>query len=217
MTWLEAVAAWSALGTAVFTGLLVLGAFLAWRTAKKTLRASEWASRAAEEANRQAQRDSIERTRPYVHAEVVPGLASTRSYDIKIRKTGQSSARDVTLSFDSWPAEPDKVTAAVQTLFKTPRTIPPGSAIRVFWRLEGTSTDGTTVAGVKSDGRITVSYTSDDPSQPAYSDTYGVWTQNAGMWPVGEDGPNADPLKGTERKFYLLGQALVRRVSELGR
>jgi hypothetical protein len=39
----------------------------------------------------------------------------------------------------------------------------------------------------------------------------------AGLWPVGESGPLPDGLQGDARKFYLLGQALVRRVSELGR
>lgn len=70
-----------------------------------------------------------------------------------------------------------------------------------MWRLEGNFTDGIKVAGVEADGRITVSYTSDDPARPSYVDSYDVLTRDSGLWPVGEDGPNPDGLKGTERGY----------------
>jgi len=86
-----------------------------------------------------------------------------------------------------------------------------------MWRLTGNFTDGTTEAGLPGRGRIAVSYTSEDPSKPHYRDEFDVMTSQSGLWPVGEDGPTPDGLHGDARKFYVLGQALVRRVSELGR
>lgn len=102
-------------------------------------------------------------------------------------------------------------------MFETPRTLPPRCSVRTYWRLEGNFGDGTTEAGLGRSGEITVRYTSDDPSAPEYSDTFEVQIEKSGIWPVGEAGPNPDGLRDEQRKFYLLGQALVRRVSELAR
>ncbi|MEA5155635.1 hypothetical protein [Raineyella sp.] len=66
-------------------------------------------------------------------------------------------------------------------------------------------------------GQVSVMYRSDDRDQPAYVDVFDVNTHGAGLWPVPEAGPAPDDLKGDLRKFYKLGQALVRRVGELGR
>jgi hypothetical protein len=199
-------------------------AVVAWRTAKAALTASKEASDAAklsavaaQAANEQARLDSIEQTRPYVFAEILPGLAGTTTWDLRITNTGRSAARSLTLDYDEWPSTPDDVAQAVQELFRAERTLPPGCRVRSMWRLEGNFTDGTTEAGLGRSGTITVSYTSDDPSQPGYSDSFDVMIDRAGLWPVGEQGPTADGLKGDARKFYLLGQALVRRVAELDR
>ncbi len=215
--WVEQVSAWSTLATAVFTAALAAMAFFAWRTAKATLDASRRASEAAEAANEQARRDSIEQTRPYVYVEVIPGLWGVGAYDVRISNSGRSTARQVTLEFDSWPEAPDDIAQEVQRLFATPRTLPPGTTLRAIWRIEGHLADGTREAGMGTDGQIAVSYTSDDPSQPSYSDVFDVMISNSGLWPVAEEGPTADDLKGDIRKFYRLGQVLVRRVGELGR
>ena len=223
-TWADALSAWSTLATAILTLLLVVLAFVAWSTARRTLDASKDASKAAEAsadaaraANDQAKIDSIEQTRPYVYVEVVTGLASSHSWDVRIRNAGRSAARNLRLDFDRWPTKPDDVSAAVIELFKTERTLPPDCQIRALWRAEGCFTDGTTEAGLGTEGRITVAYTSDDPSTPAYTDGFDVMIKQSGFTPLPEDGPEPDGLKGDQRKFYLLGQALVRRVAELGR
>lgn len=209
--------AWSSLATAVLTGFLVAGAWLAWRTAKATLTANRLAAEAAREANEQARRDSIEQTRPYIFAQIVPGLASTRSWDLQISNTGRSTAKDLSLEFSAWPQDRDDVSTEIQKLFETPRSLPPRCDIRTIWRLEGNFTDGTTEAGLPRLGTITVRYASDDPSAPRYVETFDVQIDDAGLWPVGEEGPTPDGLKGSELKFYRLGQVLVRRVTELTR
>lgn len=209
--------AWSSLATSVLTGLLVIGAWLAWRTAKATLTASQLAAEAARRANEQAMHDSIQQTRPYVYAEVVPGLASTSSWDLKIRNTGLSTAKELTLDFSNWPQDLDDIAIEVHELFETPRSLPPQCDIRTIWRLEGPFTDGTTEAGLPRLGAIAVRYRSADPSVPRYVENFDVHIDDAGLWPVGEEGPTPKGLEGSEHKFYRLGQVLVRRVAELTR
>ena len=172
---------------------------------------------AARVANEQARRDSIEQTRPYVFAEVLPGLAGATTWDLRVTNSGQSAARKLRLDYDSWPESLDDVATAIREMFGTPRTLPPRCSIRVMWRLEGNFSDGTKESGLGRDGRITVDYTSDDPEAPHYLDGFDVMIDKSGLWPVGESGPTPDGLKGDARKFYVLGQTLVRRVTELSR
>lgn len=180
-------------------------------------RASEAAvasAEAAKAANEQARLDSIEQTRPYVYAEVVPGLAGQPTYDLRITNSGRSAARALTLTYDAWPARLDDVDEAVQHMFSNARTLPPGCSIRSIWRLEGNFEDGSTEAGLGKSGTISLHYTSDDPSSPKYLDSFDVMITNAGLWPVPESGPNPDGLRGDALKFYRLAQTLVRRVGE---
>ena len=209
---------------AVFSAAVAVFAYVAWQTAKATLEASRMSSEAgrasaeaARAANEQARVDSVAQTRPYVWLEVVPGLAGTGTYDLRIKNTGRSAARYVRLEFDNWPDPADDVATAVRELFETPRTLPPGCSIRTMWRLEGDFTDGTSEVGLPKRGSIGVSYRGDDPTEPDYLDSFDVMIDRAGLWPVGESGPTPDGLSGDARKFYVLGQALVQRVSELGR
>jgi len=223
--WTDQLSAWSNMAMAVFSAVVAVFAYVAWRTAKAALIASREASEAAKAsaeaaraANDQARLDSREQTRPYVWVEVVPGLAGVSTYDVRIANTGKSAARQLTLRYDEWPESVDHIAGPLRELFDTPRTLPPGASIRSMWRLEGAFTDGTTEAGMGKSGTIEVSYVSDDPSQVApYSDQYEVMIDKAGLWPVGDLGPDAGGLKGDARRFYLLGQALVSRVAELKR
>ncbi|MEA5054746.1 MAG: hypothetical protein VB093_15010 [Propionicimonas sp.] len=226
--WTDQLAAWSALVSAALTlGLLVFAVF-AWRTAHRTLEESRKASvaaqksaEAAEAANEQLRRDSIGQTRPYVFAEILPGLAGVTSWDIRITNAGKSSARELTLRPLKWPNREDTVMQSLRELMETPRTLPPGCSIRALWRLgppePGTYTKGAEEMGMDERGQVSVMYRSDDRDQPAYVDVFDVNTHGAGLWPVPEAGPAPDDLKGDLRKFYKLGQALVRRVGELGR
>lgn len=204
-SWADKLSAVSAFATALLTLTIAVMAVAAWRTAKRTLE--------------QARQDSIEQTRPYVYVEIVPGLAGGATYDLRISNVGKSSAYELTLDYDNWPGEPDDVARSIQTLFRTSRTLPPTCTIRTIWRLQsgdGTFTDGSTEAGLGRSGRISVRYRSNDP-QSLFEDSFEVMIDNSGMWPVPEDGPDPGKLTGETRKFYILGQALIRRVGELGR
>lgn len=222
--WAEQLTAWSSLAMAAFSAVVAVFAYVAWRTARAALEASRLSSDAARAsadaaraANEQTRLDGKAQTRPYVWVEIVPGMAGQRTFDLRIKNTGRSTARLLRLEFDSWPDPADDVASAVRDLFETPRTLPPGCSIRAMWRLEGNFTDGTTEAGLPKSGSIGVSYRGDDPDEPDYVETFDVMIERAGLWPVGETGPNPDGLPSDARKFYALGQALVRRVSELGR
>lgn len=217
-TFAEQLSAWSTFATAVFTLLLVVAAVVAWRTAKAALTASRGASEAAEAANEQARLDSIEQTRPYVFVELLPGLAGANTFDVRISNSGRSPARELTLNYDAWPAALDDVATALHRFFSTPRTLPPGTSIRALWRATGNFTDGTSEAGLGTSGSITAKYTSSDPSAPRYVEQFDVPIDTSGLWPVPEDGPNpSSGMNGDALQFYKLGQALVRRVGELGR
>jgi hypothetical protein len=222
--WTDQLSAWSTFATAVLTLALVGVALWAGITAIHTLRTSQRASEAAivaaeaaRSANEQARVDSIEQTRPYVYAEIAPSLAGANHFDLKIRNSGKSAARNLTLDYSDWPAPLDDVACSIRTLFDTPRTLPPDCSIRVLWRLQGNFSDGTTEAGMPKSGIINLKYTSDDSSKPQYSEHYDVQISTSGLWPVPEAGPRPDGMSGDAKKFYVLGQALLRRVGELGR
>lgn len=188
--WTDVVSAFSALATALLTLFLLIAAVLAWRTAKETVQA-------AKDANEQAQRDSIERTRPYVFAEVVGSLMGSPHWDLRITNMGNSAA----------------------LMFETPRTLPPQGSLRVYWRLQARDgfTDGSTELGMPRTGTITATYTSDDPSHPAYTDSYEVLIDASGWMPVPEDGFEPEELSSSEKKFYSLARAIARHLGELRR
>lgn len=215
--WAEKLTAWSTFSLAVLTLVIAGLAACAWKTAKSTLDAARASADAARVANEQARRDSKARTRPYVWVEILPGLAGVGTYDVRITNTGRTPARSLRLEFDSWPDSLDDVGRAVRQFFETPRTLPPNCSVRSYWRLEGDFTDGTTEAGLPKHGCIAVSYRGDEPSEGTYADSFDVMIDQSGIWPVPEVGPTSDGLKGESRKFFLLGQALVRRVGELAR
>lgn len=212
-TFTDYLTAWSTLAAAVFSALVLCLALLTWRTAQGALRASR-------EANRQAKHDSIEQTRPYVYAEIVPSLAGSPNWDIRVVNVGKSAARGLTLDYTEWPVSLDAVATSVLTFFETARTLPPGSSIRAMWRLEsgdGHFTDDTTEAGLGKSGTISVRYGSDDPSSPIYTDRFDVMIEDSGLWPIPEQGPDGSGLPTDLRKFYRLGQTISRHLGELAR
>lgn len=212
------IVAASAAATALLTLLLVIAAFVAWKTALDTLKASK-------DASDQARRDSIEQTRPYVYARLAPSLAGVGNLDLVVSNSGKSAAHGLTMAFDSWPEVPDDIAESLQTMFATPRTLPPRTSLRVIWRLEagegGTFDEGhPKIAGIHEDGVISLRYSSADPTHPLYEERHEAMFKNSGLWPVPEDG--IEPPKrwgaGSDLKvFYELGRTLVRRVGELDR
>lgn len=225
MSWTDVVTAWATVASAVFTLGLLITAICAIKPAKRT-----W--EAAAEANRQAERDSREQSRPYVTAQIVPGLAGIASWDLKIMNTGRTAARNLTMDYDQWPTKDegdgapletwDVVSRAVHTMFVTPRTLAPGASLRVMWLLDRRPKEdiesSSPPRGLGRTGVISLSYGSDDPKASIYNDSFEVMIENSGLWPVPEDGPNPpkDLGKVAQRADTLM-RVLIRRIGELGR
>ena len=228
-TWAEALSAWSSLGTAVLTLALVVLAAVAWKTAAGTLEESRKASvaaqksaLAAEVANDRLRLDSAERTRPYVYVEVLPSIAGTPTWDVRIRNTGQSAARAVRITPVTWPTRDDLVIDSLRELCETPLTLPPTCSIRAVWRIgpprEGETVEGPQEMGMDERVRVRIEYLGGEgEAAESFSEEFELLTRGTGLWPVPEDGPEPTGLKGDLRKFYLLGQALARRIGEISR
>ena len=89
-----------------------------------------------------------------------------------------------------------------------------------MWRLEagdGKFDDGTTEAGVGKSGQIAVSYTSDDPTNPAYRDQFDVMIERSGFWPIPEAGPESSSVPTEFRSWYRVAQAAARHIGEKNR
>ncbi|MEV7661804.1 hypothetical protein [Paenarthrobacter sp. NPDC089316] len=214
-------AAWLAAYAAALTALLSLGllvgAFLAWNVARETLKQ-------ARAAHKQVQQDSIEQTRPYVYAQVVPGLAGIGTWDLLVTNTGRSSARNLTMVSDRWPEKDDVVTKGLKTLFSTARSLPPGARLRVFWRVglrspEARFGDGTRDAkGMTGAAMVTLSYTSDDPTSPQYHDSYAIDPEGMGQPPAPYRGIDVSSgLEAAQQDLHKMLAAIAENIGELRR
>lgn len=185
--------------TAVATLGLVIGAALAWCTARKTLE--------------QMERDSEATSRPYLVAEVVPSLGGPPSWDLVVRNVGQSAATNVRGAFSPAPSNPqDGTVSAVLSILAEGRTIAPGSVLRLYWRL------GVKPGAVKDEGHdgfmedSTLRLEYMGVSEKAYSDDFPL--RPASMTPLPEEGPTR---AGSDREAFAERQraALIRAVNSL--
>ncbi|MBH0025027.1 hypothetical protein [Salinibacterium sp. SWN248] len=119
-----AVTAFGTLATAAFTGLL-------WWVAKRALGGTNTQLRLLRE---QAERDG----RPYVTADVVPGVQGAGTWDLVLTNSGRSVALAVKFSFEDWVAngEDDYITENLIRFLKEPQTLMPGAHKRVMWRAD---------------------------------------------------------------------------------
>jgi hypothetical protein len=210
------LAAYAALATAILSLGLLVGAVLAWRVAKATLDQSK-------AAHRQMEKDSVEQTRPYVYAHLVPGLAGTSTWDLLITNTGKSTARELLIDCDPWPEIDDELTGPLRKMFSTPQSLPPGVSLRTMWKLglgeNERWADGTTdPAGIASGATLRLTYTSDDASKPSYRDVYRLDDSVIGMTPVPSTGPAAKPgLTAAEKDLHNVLRAATLHLGELRR
>jgi hypothetical protein len=213
-------AAWWAAAGSVLTSILTLGlligAYAAWRTAKESLKQ-------ARETQVQIKLDSVEQTRPYVFAQIVPGLGGPGAWDLVIRNSGKSAAIGLTIHTDDWPPSDDLIVKELRKMFHAAQTIPPGVSIRSFWRIDPTpgtvrADGGPEVDGMPKTARVTLRYTSQDQSRPQYADTYVISTETIGLTPAASTGPNPSPrlTPGEESLHKMLGK-IVQSIGELRR
>ena len=214
--WTDVVVAISSLEAAIFTGVMMVMACKAWKTAKETLEAQR-------EAYEQSRKDSIAQTRPYVSATIVPGLQGMGIYDLLIKNSGKSAARNLTLSFSNWPTKSDVITESLRELMQTKRILTPGERLRVMWRMDLRNTDSVikgsdgNVVGMPDVGTITVAYKGME-DVPEYQEIYDVLIKKSGLWPWPKVGPSDLNFKCNDMKnLHRIGEEIVRRIAELNR
>lgn len=151
-------AAIGSIATAVFTGLL-------WFVAKAAL---EGTKQQLTLLVKQAERDG----RPYIAADVVPGLHGPGAWDLVVTNNGKSAARNVRYSFDDWDAkgDDDRITDRLKRYLRMPHLMVPGARHRVMWRTVHIRNSETIAAGMDASAGITITY--DDDRGKSFSDHY---------------------------------------------
>ena len=200
--------------TALLTLGLLVAAVLTARVAIRTLK--------------QMEHDSVAQSRPYVHAQLSPGLTGLGTWDLIIKNAGQSAARNVTATLSAWPEKKDFIVEALETMFLTPQTLPPGNHLRTFWYMRaqkgGYLEDPETGEKFNSHGlpdrtKITLRYEDDAMPPRVYHDEYDLSTETIGMTPVSTTGPNApkDMVDPDAKALYKILGYIVRQIGELRR
>lgn len=193
--------------TAIATVLLVVGAFWAGTVAVNTLK--------------QMKKDSLDRSRPYIFASLVPSLAGGHKYDLLIENSGESAARRVKFRFLDAPNEPDDIAEMLLALEGIEHTMPPKTRIRRYWRLELAkghtwSTGGDDPAGMPTKGNIEISYSDNEGRR--FKDHYSLDIASIGGSPMPEEGPNVkDELSNEQKDQHKMLAVIARSIGELRR
>ena len=196
--WITAI---SSAVTAIATVGLVFGAF--------------WAGKIAVQTLRQMKKDSADQTRPYVYAKLEPSMGG-RAWDLVIRNVGQSSAKSLRIQASRWPTHEDDATRDLKRMFRTPRTLPPGTSIRTYWNLDPAGLEDGQTSGVTEPVTVRLTYTGLDEAAPPFADSFELDHTAVGMTPTGWAGTNPSRTPGLYRFDLRLGE-LIRAVSELRR
>lgn len=174
------------------------------------------AARSADTAERVEARQS----RPYVFAQLKPGLAGLGTWDLVLSNSGKSNARNLTIECPELPDEDDDITGPLRRFFSGGQTLPPGATLRTYWSITppkgGSFKDGTrATVGMPKRATLTVSYTSDDPIHPAYVDSFTIDEDTIGLTPAPADGHVVpDNLEPGEKNLHKMLAAIARNIGE---
>lgn len=150
--------------------------------------------------------------RPYVVADVVPGLHGVGSWDLTLHSTGRSAARRVriTTKTSSWDPRnsSDHITEPLLDYLGRQRDLPPGARRRVMWSY---SRDDDQAVGGPAVATVTVTY--EDADARSYSESFTFDTDVlAKVSPVPSEGPRK---KGSEAGQELMNiDRAVRNLSQ---
>ena len=172
LLWITAI---GSLLTACATTALV---WVAWRTLN-----------GAREQLRLLREQAAREGRPYVVAEIVPGLHGAGSSDLVLRNVGRTIALAITVEVnkiaDRGPG--DYISGALMQYLAEPRTLAPGSRQRVMWRAEP-SDSGRGEAGAARRVSGQVNYR--DETGAKYSETYDLSVETISKSsPIPTEGP----------------------------
>lgn len=209
-SWVAAIA--TIAGVLVAGGALV-GAAISIRQTGKQMR---------EAADREAA-DSEARTRPYVSARIVVGIAGSPSLDLVVENRGRSTARSIRLvpsagRFDPYSTTP-ALAKALEAMLTTGFDLVPGERRRVFWHVEPVDTDlprEKQPPSVRDTLTLTYEWHPDDASQPIREyreDVRFDMTDYVVAIPSPATGATSPSLSGMEREVRDLAHA-VRAVAQ---
>lgn len=159
------------------------------------------------------EKDSVEQTRPYVYARIVPSIGGSNAWDLIVRNSGRSSAVNLTIKVSDWP-ESDAVTDALRTMFEHPQILPPDTSIRTYWFLGQRDREGSTGAtGFDIPVDLTVSYSGSGTPIHEYAETFHLNPAVLGLTPQ----PAADiRLKEPTEELHKMRE-IVQALNELRR
>ncbi|MCP3420336.1 hypothetical protein [Nocardioides pinisoli] len=190
LLWLTAI---GSVATALFTAFLWI---VAWRTlsgAKDQL----------ELLTKQAVREG----RPFVSAEVVPGLHGPGFWDLIVTNTGRTAAREIRFDFEEWTPQDDKdhITEHLLVYLNATHMLVPNARHRVLWRANDDPTTSMTAAGVPPRFNLGISY--EDDQNTAYSDSFDFDVEVIGsVSPAPTQGPRVS--SGNEKELANIERAL---------
>jgi len=200
------LSAYATLATAILSFGLLVGAVLAWRVARDTLDQSK-------RAHEQMEKDSVEQTRPYVYARIVPSIGGFNAWDLVVRNSGRSSASNLTITVSEWP-ESDTLTEALRTMFEHPQILPPDTSIRTYWFLGPRDQAGSSgAAGFDIPVDLTVNYFGSGPNPHQYVETFHLNPSVLGLTPQPAAGVK---LKEPTEELHKMRE-IVQALNELRR
>lgn len=156
--------------------------------------------------------------RPYVVADLVPGLHGAGSTDLVIANVGRSLARQVLVEIGPLAKrnDHDHISDALDRYLTTPKIFVPGARHRVMWHHAGNAKSGRLDAGV--DGGVSARITYTDDGGTEYTETYELdIAAMTAVSPVPTDGPRRSGSGNELADIDHALRALAGHVGELRR
>lgn len=135
---------------------MIIALFFTWRQIKLT-------AQQIRQASRQAERESEDRNRPYVSAQVVPSIGSRGAWDLRIRNTGGTTAKEITIRLikgeyiKGEDVQDSEIYNQMIALENTKFDLQPNTSMRFYWSFHSTST-GEVKVGAPLQGTIEITY-----------------------------------------------------------
>ncbi|MFJ2517536.1 hypothetical protein ACIOWF_01090 [Cellulosimicrobium cellulans] len=166
-------------------------------------------------------REQMEReARPYVTAQVVPGLHGSGSWDLVVENLGKSMAHGLKVDVGTIQKRDakDYIAEPLQRFLESELTLVPGARIRVMW---SSDFQGSSPAGIQDSRTATLTYWGEaDPSRRGkpFIEVYPIYDSTAGHgMPTHNEGARASGTDKDLRNIDSALRALNAHVGELRR
>ncbi|RMB69720.1 hypothetical protein AYK61_26595 [Rhodococcus sp. SBT000017] len=128
--------------------------------------------------------------RPYVVADIVPGLHGPGSTDLVLQNLGRSTARGVLVDIGqlSKRNDTDHISDPLRRYLRNPRTLVPGARHRVMWHDVGNPETGRAASGVSDTVPARITYTDDNGTEYSETNELGIEDMTS-VSPVPTTGP----------------------------